>query len=422
MGKSKKLSTDGRSGGLLVGKTDIDGGIGIPATVGGSRNVILGGGEIIINEAAAKLHCEKLDEINQSTGGRSIDCEAQKTANKGRFDGGGRAYGGNFTGLVLYHVTEKENREDIQSDGLLKSEGVVWLSIDGKSLQLLVEDGDFSLPGRPKPELDIWQVRIPEKELGKLKGGYDMGFLDDWSAYSGNIPVEWIKLIDKKDWNNHYAGGGNFTGTKQNDKASEDDLATLKAKVEKLLSDNGININELEVRTLKTWGGDVRVYLGSMTTQNKKTSFRKTGQTEKVGNQTRHYGERGVHETKTRNYVVFNEADFKEYDDNPKYSMINYNIEEIKKHYFADGGGMYWMGNEGDRVVVDKSGQGDFTSYYLIREKSPHDMVSMSFDSRFEAEKYAKRRKMVLVDKYVDEYSDGGSLNSFQELAKKYNK
>ena len=68
MGKSKKLSTDGRSGGLLVGKTDIDGGIGIPATVGGSRNVILGGGEIIINEAAAKLHCEKLDEINQSTG------------------------------------------------------------------------------------------------------------------------------------------------------------------------------------------------------------------------------------------------------------------------------------------------------------------------------------------------------------------
>ena len=185
MGKSKKLSTDGRSGGLLVGKTDIDGGIGIPATVGGSRNVILGGGEIIINEAAAKLHCEKLDEINQSTGGRSIDCEAQKTANKGRFDGGGMA------------------------------------------------------------------------------------------------------------------GGGNFT------------------------SDNG--------------------------------------------------------------------------------------------------SGMYWMGNEGDRVVVDKSGQGDFTSYYLIREKSPHDMVSMSFDSRFEAEKYAKRRKMVLVDKYVDEYSGGGSLNSFQELAKKYN-
>ena len=151
---SVKKTSDGRRGGLLVGPTDKEGGRGIPATVIGGRNVILGGNEIIINENAALLHCEELDKINQSTGGRSIDCGLQKRSNT--------------------HTT------------------------------------------------------------------------------------------------------------------------------------------------------------------------------------------------------------------------------------MAGGGDLYWMGNEGDRVVVDKSGQGDFTSYYLIREKSPHDMVSMSFDSRFEAEKYAKRRKMVLVDKYVD--------------------
>ena len=85
----KKLSNDGRKGGLLVGKTDIDGGIGIPATVGGSRHVILGGGEIIINEAAANKHCETLSKINESTGGRHINCDDQPTANKGKYSGGG---------------------------------------------------------------------------------------------------------------------------------------------------------------------------------------------------------------------------------------------------------------------------------------------------------------------------------------------
>lgn len=97
-----KLSTDGRNGGLLVGKTDKSGGIGIPATVGGSRNVILGGGEIIINEEAARQNCKELSRINESTGGRHIDCQEQKTANKGRFDKGGRPSG--VKSLVILNI------------------------------------------------------------------------------------------------------------------------------------------------------------------------------------------------------------------------------------------------------------------------------------------------------------------------------
>jgi hypothetical protein len=78
-----KKTYDGRSGGLLSGPTDKEGGKGIPAVVGGvgGRQVILGGNEVIINENAVLLHCEELNKINQSTGGRAIDCDLQKESN-----------------------------------------------------------------------------------------------------------------------------------------------------------------------------------------------------------------------------------------------------------------------------------------------------------------------------------------------------
>lgn len=78
-----KITNDGTSGGLLVGPTDKEGGQGIPAVVGGvgGRQVILGGNEVIINENAVLLHCEELNKINQSTGGRPIDCGLQKKSN-----------------------------------------------------------------------------------------------------------------------------------------------------------------------------------------------------------------------------------------------------------------------------------------------------------------------------------------------------
>jgi len=88
-----KVTSDGTKGGLLVGPTDKEGGKGIPAVVGGAggRQVILGGNEVIINENAVLLHCEELNKINQSTGGRAIDCGLQKKSNTHtEMAGGGR--------------------------------------------------------------------------------------------------------------------------------------------------------------------------------------------------------------------------------------------------------------------------------------------------------------------------------------------
>lgn len=82
-----ELNTD--KGGLLVGKTDRDGGEGIVVQAP-EGEIRMGGGEVIINEEAAKLNCEELSRINQSTGGVAIPCGLQKTANKGKFDDGGK--------------------------------------------------------------------------------------------------------------------------------------------------------------------------------------------------------------------------------------------------------------------------------------------------------------------------------------------
>lgn len=123
------------------------------------------------------------------------------------------------------------------------------------------------------------------------------------------------------------------TGTIQSEIATPEQLSILKETVKKILIDNGIDVSKLGIRTLKTWGGDVRVYLDSITSTNKKSSFRKNNKTETVGNTTKKFGTRGKHETTVRNYVVFNIADLSEYKENPKQSLFNYNINEIKKHY-----------------------------------------------------------------------------------------
>ena len=51
----KELNTD--KGGLLVGKTDRDNGKGIKV-IAPEGDIIMGGGEIIINEESSKKHCE----------------------------------------------------------------------------------------------------------------------------------------------------------------------------------------------------------------------------------------------------------------------------------------------------------------------------------------------------------------------------
>lgn len=110
MKQQLKVTTDGTSGGLLYGKTDKEGGKGIPATVIGGRNVILGGNEVIINENAALLHCEELNKINQSTGGRAIPCDLQKKNNTHTEMAGG----GQITPMVILLYT-KSNGTPLKS-------------------------------------------------------------------------------------------------------------------------------------------------------------------------------------------------------------------------------------------------------------------------------------------------------------------
>ena len=63
-------------GGLLVGKTDTNGGKGIIVQAP-EGEIRMGGNEIIINAQAAKENCETLSQINQSTGGVAIPCDVK---------------------------------------------------------------------------------------------------------------------------------------------------------------------------------------------------------------------------------------------------------------------------------------------------------------------------------------------------------
>lgn len=118
-----KLTKDGTKGGLLYGKTDRDGGVGIPATVVGGGNIIVGGGESIMSEATTKKYCKELSAMNQSTGGRAIDCSLQKEANTGRFDKGGKV-GKNEFELTFYRGF---GEDESSPDFIDESKAKFWL-------------------------------------------------------------------------------------------------------------------------------------------------------------------------------------------------------------------------------------------------------------------------------------------------------
>lgn len=102
-------------GGLLVGKTDRDGGEGIKVQAPEGQ-IIMGGGEVIINEEAAKTHCEELSEINQSTGGVAIPCDLQKEANHGpgKMEEGGKLNNGKKLNNITYYMESEELNKGIK--------------------------------------------------------------------------------------------------------------------------------------------------------------------------------------------------------------------------------------------------------------------------------------------------------------------
>ena len=81
--KSKTLA----GGGVLVGKSDINGREGIDAVQPDGTPIKLGGGEIVMSEKASRDNCEKLSAMNVKAGGNAIPCDVQKVANTDRASG-----------------------------------------------------------------------------------------------------------------------------------------------------------------------------------------------------------------------------------------------------------------------------------------------------------------------------------------------
>jgi hypothetical protein len=111
-----------------------------------------------------------------------------------------------------------------------------------------------------------------------------------------------------------------------------------------------------------------------------------------------------------------------EYDKDWSSNDLTYTLNG--KKYFKNGGntdngrpnGINYMGVKGESYVIQSSGKGDFLQYHLIKSTSPNDMVDMFFDSIDEAKKYADKKGLIVVDKFVNEYKQGGSVQYKKEV------
>ena len=101
-----QITSNGKKGGLLVGETDKGDGVGIKAKTP-TKEVILGGGEIIINENSAKKYCEELSAINVDGGGVPIPCGVEgNTSNK--MEGGGMIGSNTWMPLPKLHLKHQK--------------------------------------------------------------------------------------------------------------------------------------------------------------------------------------------------------------------------------------------------------------------------------------------------------------------------
>jgi hypothetical protein len=113
------------------------------------------------------------------------------------------------------------------------------------------------------------------------------------------------------------------------DKATQGEVVELRNKVIALLTENDIDVSLLDIRALKSYGGDVRVYLTNVERQNKKVSFRATGEKEKQADGSyRQKGTKGRHFVTERECAIFNAEDFKNNDK----EIIDYSIYQIKRY------------------------------------------------------------------------------------------
>ena len=143
------MEIDEKKGGLLQGKSHKQGGI---KTINVDTGDLLEveGGEIIINKAAAQLHCEELSAINQSAGGGvEIPCDT-KGGNSPVMESGGKIDNEILSEYILH--------EDLDA------------SIKIEKINPMSDKVDYDLGYRFKAK-----ISYPES-LGE-QGNYDEGYV-----------------------------------------------------------------------------------------------------------------------------------------------------------------------------------------------------------------------------------------------------
>lgn len=97
------------------------------------------------------------------------------------------------------------------------------------------------------------------------------------------------------------------------DKCTKEELQTFKKEVLKWLNEN-FDISEMKVKAFTCYNGDVRLYTGQYNYfPNSKSSFRRTeADKDENGKIIGYTGTRGIHSTKTADYISINRDEFQE--------------------------------------------------------------------------------------------------------------
>ena len=200
-------TSNGKKGGLFVGKSHDDGGIkGIVTDT--NQPIEVEGGEVIINKEAAKLHCAELSRINQSAGGGvPIPCDfnTKETLEqvKEYAKGGGIGKQGLLEFPDLPDVTKESMDEELNALKLEKLIAELRKKYNPQLAFLL--DFKKSEVEQQRKEVLSW-IKNPENKVKVIiafSGGKDSVMMVLRCLFEWNIPKEQIEL-----WHHDVDGDG----------------------------------------------------------------------------------------------------------------------------------------------------------------------------------------------------------------------
>ena len=117
-------------------------------------------------------------------------------------------------------------------------------------------------------------------------------------------------------------------------KCTKSELQEFKKEVLVFLKEKGFDISKLKIKAFTCYNGDVRVYLGELTSPNRRSSFRREREAEDGKG---YYGTRGHHETTIRLYHSFNRDEFT--DKEKESDFMQDMLDSIKRFYKSEGEG-----------------------------------------------------------------------------------